>query len=324
MKYYFAPLEGITGYIYRNAFEKYFGSMDKYFLPFISPTVHGEFTKRELNDVLPEHNKNIKAVPQILTNNAEYFISTANELKKMGYTEINLNLGCPSGTVVSKYKGSGFLVKKKELDEFLEHIFSRIEIKISIKTRIGKDSADEFYEILDIYNKYPLEELIIHPRIQKDFYKNVPNMKMFKYGIENSKNPVCYNGDIFNKNQYNSIIEEIKPLQRIMFGRGLLGNPGLLDEIKNGCVVTKEKLEQFHNDIYLGYKEIFGENQNSLFKMKEFWFYMIHIFADSSKYAKRIRKVQKCREYEKITEELFSVLNIEKDSNRGFNSKVYM
>lgn len=311
MKYYFAPLEGVTGYIYRNAYETFFGQIDKYFMPFISPTKNKGFTSRELNDVLPEHNQGLIVVPQILTNNSEHFIGTVNELTKFGYDEINLNLGCPSGTVVAKCKGSGFLSRRKELDEFLEEIFSKATTKISIKTRIGKDSPDEFYELIKIFNKYPLEELIIHPRIQTDYYKNKPNMVVFKDALSLSQNPVCYNGDIFNVKNYEELIEMYPNLDTVMLGRGLITNPALISEIKNNNAIDKQVMKEFHDAVCAGYQEVLSGDKNVLFKMKELWFYMIHLFVDSDKYAKKIRKTDSLNEYKSIISRLFQELEIE-------------
>ncbi len=310
MKYYFAPLEGVTGYVYRNAYQAFFGQIDKYFMPFISPTKNKGFTSRELNDVVPEHNQRIPAIPQILTNNSEYFTDTVNELIKFGYDEVNLNLGCPSGTVVAKHKGSGFLAQRKQLDEFLEDIFSKASTKISIKTRIGKDSPEEFYELIEIFNKYPLEELIIHPRIQTDFYRNKPNMELFKYALALSKNPICYNGDIFNGEDYRDLTKNYPSLDAVMLGRGLIANPGLIGEIKNNNVTDKNAMRLFHDAVYMGYQEILSGDKNVLFKMKELWFYMIHMFVDSEKYAKKIRKTDRLREYESIISSLFQELDM--------------
>ena len=318
MKYYFAPLEGVTGYIYRNAYQTFFGQIDKYFMPFISPTKNKGFTSRELNDVLPEHNQGMVAVPQILTNNSEYFIGTVNELTKFGYDEINLNLGCPSGTVVAKNKGSGFLGQIEQLDEFLEDIFSKASTKISIKTRIGKNSPDEFYELIEIFNKYPLEEIIIHPRIQTDFYKNKPNMNVFKDALALSKNTVCYNGDIFNAKDYRKLEEAYPSLGAVMLGRGLIANPVLIGEIKNNYIIDKQVIKAFHDAVYIGYQEILSGDRNVVFKMKEFWFYMIHLFAESDKYAKKIRKTDKGHDYEAIISSMFQELNIEETPLRGF------
>lgn len=318
MKYYFAPLEGVTGYIYRNAYETFFGQIDKYFMPFISPTKNKGFTSRELNDVLPEHNQGLIVVPQILTNNSEHFIGTVNELTKFGYDEINLNLGCPSGTVVAKCKGSGFLSRRKELDEFLEEIFSKATTKISIKTRIGKDSPDEFYELIKIFNKYPLEELIIHPRIQTDYYKNKPNMVVFKDALSLSQNPVCYNGDIFNVKNYEELIEMYPNLDTVMLGRGIIANPVLISEIKNNNIIDKQVVKEFHDAVCTGYQKVLSGDKNVLFKMKELWFYMIHLFADSDKYAKKIRKTDSLNEYKSIISRLFQELEIENTPLRGF------
>lgn len=318
MKYYFAPLEGVTGYIYRNAYHNLFGQIDKYFTPFVSPTSNEGFTTRELNDILPAHNEGLPIIPQILTNNAEYFIRTVNALKDFGYDEINLNLGCPSGTVVAKHKGSGFLSEREDLDRFLDEIFSKSNAKISIKTRIGKDDPNEFYELIKIFNKYPLEELIVHPRIQKDFYKNKLNMEIFKEALSSSKNPVCYNGDIFNVNDYKELLSDCEGLEMIMLGRGLIANPGLIGEIKNNKVADKASLKAFHDSVYTGYKGILSGDKNVLFKMKEFWFYMIHMFAESDKYAKKIRKANKANEYEAVVAMMFNNLNIEEDNLRGY------
>ena len=310
MKFYFAPLEGITGCIYRNAYEKYFGKIDKYFTPFISPTSNMCFTSKELNDILPERNKHINLVPQILTNNSEYFIYTTNEMKGMGYNEVNLNLGCPSGTVVAKGKGAGFLAHKKELDRFLYEIFSKSEIKISIKTRIGVDSCEDFGDIMNIYNKYPLEELIIHPRIQKDFYKNTPNMAVFKESLRLSKNSVCYNGDIFNTDDYSNLVQEYSDVNAVMLGRGLVKNPGLIGEIIDNRMADKNNLRMFHDEVYLGYKEILYGDKNVLFKMKEFWFYMIDMFLESEKIAKKIKKSKSVSEYDNAVYMLFNEYNL--------------
>lgn len=320
MKYYFAPLEGISGYIYRNAYEKFFpNNIDKYFTPFIVPNQSKSLKTKEFRDVLPENNNGLNIIPQILTNNSEGFIATCKKLKQLGYDEVNLNLGCPSGTVVSKFRGSGFLGKREELDNFLDEIFKIQDMKISIKTRLGVDSADEFYEIMKIYDKYPMEELIIHPRTRQDFYGNKPNMEMFKDALKSSKNTICYNGDIFSVKDYEKFIEECPSVDRIMIGRGSLANPGLINEIKGKGVVDKNILKEFHDEVRMGYKEILSGDINVLFRMKELWSYMIGMFEDSEKVAKKIKKERMLSEYNVIISRLFAEYNIDETKNRGFN-----
>lgn len=122
-KYYLAPMEGITTYIFRNAYHKYFRKMDKYYTPFFVPHSKRGLNLKEQEEILPAHNAGLFVVPQILSNNGNDCVQTIEKLKRYGYEEINLNFGCPSRTVASKYRGSGFLAKTEELDRFLDTVF---------------------------------------------------------------------------------------------------------------------------------------------------------------------------------------------------------
>lgn len=307
MKYYLAPLEGVTTYVYRNAYQVCFGGVDKYFTPFIVPHKNKKFDARERKELSRDHNKGLCVVPQLLTNNAEDFVKTANDIKAMGYDEINLNLGCPSRTVVAKNKGSGFLSQTTELHKFLDDIFSNFTGKISIKTRIGKESPDEFYQLIEIFNQYPIEELTVHPRIQKDYYKNVPNMEMFQVAYEESKNPICYNGDITTTRKILDLSVQYPNLAAVMIGRGLIQNPGLLTSI------SKEKLYEFHEMILDEYIQISSGERNVLFKMKELWFYMIKLFEDADKIAKKINKCERLKDYNQQIQLLFTTCELRED-----------
>ncbi|WP_167959095.1 tRNA dihydrouridine synthase [Anaerosporobacter faecicola] len=305
MKFYFAPMEGVTRYVYRNAFETYFGKIDRYFAPFVCANGSGNYKNREITDILPENNQGITLIPQILTCNAKDFILAAKKMESLGYDTINLNLGCPSGTVVSKKKGSGFLAYPEELDTFLAEIFAESQLKISIKTRIGKEDPEEFYRLLEIYDRYPLEELIIHPRVQKDFYKNSPNLTMFEEAVKHCHHPLCYNGDITTVADYERITERFPTVDRIMIGRGLIGNPNLIFSILGEEKKNKLTVKRFHDEVYKGYRILMAEERNAMFKMKEFWFYMSSMFTNSEKYAKKIKKAQKASEYEDAVNALF-------------------
>ena len=306
MKIYLAPLEGITGWIYRNALKECFGGFDKYFVPFIRPNQMGHFSAREKKDILPEHNKGMRAVPQILTNRADDFLRTAEKLKDFGYEEINLNLGCPSKTVVTKGRGAGFLADPDRLDLFLEEIFGKCPVKISVKTRLGMEDASEFTRLMEIYNQYPIEELIIHPRVQKDFYKNTPDLDTFAEAARTSRNPVCYNGDIFSKQDYEKLISKFPDIDCIMTGRGILKDPSLARRLRGGKGADKAELRRFHDLLYAGYCEEMSGDRTILFKMKELWTYLAPLFADSKKYAKKIKKAEKCAVYEQLVDELFA------------------
>lgn len=305
MKYYLAPLEGVTTWVYRKAHAGVYGPLDKYFIPFIEPHEKRSFKTRELQEILPEHNEGFYAVPQILTNRAEGFLKLCHALKEFGYEEVNLNLGCPSKTVVTRHKGSGFLALPEMLDRFLEEIFSKTDMRISVKTRIGKESPEEFARLLAIFNKYPLEELIIHPRVQADYYQNTPRMEAFKEACEKSTNPLCYNGDLFSRSRILDFQKAYPQTDRVMLGRGVMMNPGILC---GSC--TKDMFREFHERLCEGYLERDMGEVNVLYKMKELWFYQIHLFPDSERYAKQLKKVQKYSEYREIVEELLKERDI--------------
>lgn len=304
MQFYMAPMEGLTGYIFRNAYHKYFGDADKYFTPFISGA---GLSHRELNDVLLEHNEELDVVPQILTNKPEDFIGIAKILKDFGYTTVNLNLGCPSGTVVAKGRGAGFLAHTEALNRFLAEIFEKCPLKISVKTRLGLEDAEEWERLQEIYNRYPLEELIIHPRVQKDLYRNPVKLEVFESAFANSKAPVCYNGDIHSKANYENFAKRFPKVDTIMLGRGVFKNPGLIGEIKGKERVGTDKLRAFHDEILDGYVEIMSGDRNTLFKMKEIWSYMGEFFEGSEKQLKKIKKANRVVEYRAAVNELFSM-----------------
>lgn len=297
MKIYFAPMEGITSYIFRNAHHKYFGGVDKYFTPFLAPNQAHCFMPREKRDILPEHNEGILVVPQILTNQAEHFIKTARALKEYGYEEVNLNLGCPSGTVTAKKRGSGFLSDPDALDEFLDRIFAEVDMRISVKTRIGVSEPEEFETLLEIYNEYPMEELIVHPRLQKDFYQGLPRMKWFDRAAEQSSHKLCYNGNIFSLADYQRWKMNYPDIPSVMLGRGAVSDPSLPLQICGEQRMEKDTFLAFHQEICDGYQTWQCGDKNVLFKMKELWFYFGMLFPDGKRYLKKIKKSQKLKDY---------------------------
>ncbi|MBQ7050376.1 MAG: tRNA-dihydrouridine synthase family protein [Firmicutes bacterium] len=305
MKIYFAPLEGITGYIQRQTFAKHFGCVDKYFIPFIQPKQHGHFTNREKQDMAPEHNEGLTSIPQLLTNSVRDFLLTTEKLQELGYTEVNLNLGCPARTVVSKGRGSGQLADPNALEQFLIEVFEKVQVEVSIKTRIGVENPLEFETILPIFQKFPLKELIVHPRVQKEMYTGTPHKDIFEAAMAVKEFPVCYNGDIFSKADYEQLVRQFPTLDHIMIGRGLLQNPTLAREIQGGAPLTKEEVRAYHDELYARYQQVMFGDKNLLFKMKEFWVYQMESFNDTVKATKKIRKAQRAYQYEEAVNELF-------------------
>ena len=303
MYYDLAPMEGITTYIYRSTYEKYYGGIDRYYTPFLA-SMH--LSSREKNEVLPEHNEGMTLIPQILSNRADEFLKITKTLQDFGYDTVNLNLGCPSGTVVSKHRGSGFLAVPDELDTFLAEIFDKCPLNISIKTRLGISDESEWDTILKIYEKYPSRELIIHTRLQKDFYKLPTRPHTFaaarKLGI-----PLCYNGDITSPEAQQAALTADPHIDRFMLGRGIIGDPELIESLSGGTPARdKDRLQSFLTDICDRYlAEMSGGERNTLYKLKEIWVYLGALFTDADKYVKKIKKANRLAEYESAMLALF-------------------
>ena len=315
MHIYFAPLEGITTYPYRNLHHKYFGGVEKYFTPFLAPGPEQGMSVKEMRDVLPENNAGVPVVPQILTNRAGDFLLSSKKLLEMGYREINLNLGCPSGTVTAKKKGSGFLLYPDDLDRFFDEVFSDAAVRngeflVSVKTRIGKNEVEEWPELMQVYNRYPIHELTVHPRIQKEFYKGTPHFDVFTDILKESRNPVVYNGDLFTVEKVKEFREKFPTVGTVMIGRGLIRNPALAEMILQEETEPEAdilpRIREFHDALFEHYRETMSGDRNLLFRMKDLWSYMLAEVPDSEKLAKKIRKSQHVPEYLAAVEEVFA------------------
>ena len=307
MQIYLAPLEGITTYTYRRAYQRNFGGVDRYFTPFI---VNKKLGAREIEGILPENNPGEVLIPQIMSNRAEDFIQVAKEIATYGYDTVNLNLGCPSGTVVSKKRGAGFLAYPEELDAFLSEVYEKCPMKISIKTRIGLEDENEWENLLSIYEKYPMEELIIHPRLRTDYYKAPIRMDAFAKAVEQIKFPICYNGEINSVEDVERIKVQFPQIDRIMIGRGVLRYPNLIQQIRGEAMPEadlKKRLRTFHDELLEDYRVVMSGDRNTLFKMKEIWSYLGESFEGAEKILKKIKKANHLTDYKIAVNELFSL-----------------
>ncbi len=311
MQYYAAPLEGITDSIYRRLHHKYFPGVDRYYTPFFSPTVHRALTPRESRELPPADSLDVQVVPQLLTKSSEDFIWMAGVCKDLGYTEINLNLGCPSGTVTAKGKGSGMLRQRDVLQQFLDEIFTGSALPVSIKTRLGYEQPEEFFGLVEIFNRYPVAELTVHPRVRQDFYSGPVRMDLFDYAVVNAKIPLCFNGNLCTKKQIDVFSAGHPHVQAVMLGRGLIGNPGMF--APGGT--TTEKLEGSLGELLDEYTAAFGGSRNAMFRLKENWRYLFCLFQNDAKLQKALRKTTDVQEYKAITGQILHNLPMQEHFN---------
>ena len=303
MRYYYAPLEGITDATFRALHHKYFPGVDKYFMPFISPTIHRCLTNREARELPKADSVPFTAVPQLLGKNVEDMLWAIDVCRDLGYDEVNINLGCPSGTVVSKGKGSGMLSDIYALDEFLDAIYAKAALPVSLKTRIGVNDSENWEKLLEIYRDYPVKELTVHPRIRKAFYKGDCDMAAYAQSVENSPFPVCYNGNINSLADAEAIATQFPTVESIMIGRGLVANPGMLS---GGT--DRDTLKAFLNELSDTYCTVFESKRNAIYRMKDNWHYLIALFEGSDKLWKEMRKSTDYDRFMAIANEIIATL----------------
>lgn len=288
-------MEGITYAAFRSLHHELFPGAEEYFTPFLAPDRAGSFkTKylRELTDGVP-------SVPQLLVNSAEAFNATALKLCTLGFREINLNTGCPSGTVYAKHKGAGMLRDLTSLDRILDAVCEQAEqvgYRVSVKTRMGDHSTAEFPEVLEVFNRYPLSRLIVHARCRDDWYQGTPDVQGFRDAAGSCRCPLVYNGDIASAADLDRLLAVVK-VDAVMIGRGAVRNPALFRELSGGSPLSADELQVFLDRLTAHWLSDGLGPAFTLERMKALWFYMKDLFPNENKQIKTLLKAKTLDEY---------------------------
>ncbi len=310
MNYYVAPMEGLTDRVWRQAHQKWFGwagAPAKYYAPFLSPPENRVLIKKKMAELAPEANPGAPVVPQLLAKDGALAAWMVGQLRQLGYTEVNLNFGCPSGTVTAKGKGSGMLRDLDKLDAFLAALFAEAEGPLTVKTRLGVEKPEEFAAVLEVYNRYPIAELTIHPRVMRQQYRGEADREAFAKALPECRMPVCYNGDLTTVEQLRAFEADFPTVQSLMVGRGIIADPALFRQALGGPAATKEELRGYLDDLYHGYTVLFGSAGCAISRMKGHWFYLIHRFEGSERLEKQLRKLREPWEYETVVNQIFTL-----------------
>ncbi len=304
-----APIKGITDRTFRSSFVRHFGGLDSALAPFVKISD----SESKIKSLSPESNPGIRTVPQILTKSPDEFLSLAEKFKNYGCDEVNWNLGCPFAMVVKRGEGAAMLQNPELIASFLEKVFTDISVAVSIKMRIGMHSPEEFQKIIPILNSFPIKEIAIHPRTGVQMYEGEVDAGAFGSALQLSAHPVIYNGDLKTLEDYSRLSESFPLVKGWMIGRGLLVNPLLAMEIKNGKSGTdKEKFERIKQFIEYALEAYVKDLQSPahvLDRMKSIWYYLSHSFPDSRKIEKKIRKAGSLNHYRDEVRRIFETLH---------------
>jgi tRNA-dihydrouridine synthase len=315
MKICLAPIMGVTDAVYRNTFARYFKGVDYAVSPFISSVSARKLKSNYLKDLFPERNTQMPVIPQILSKDADDFLFLAEKIGELGHTEINWNLGCPAPMVAKKKRGSGLLPFPDQIDAILEKIFTFWPHKLSIKTRLGRYSSEEILKLIEVFNRYPLSEIIIHPRLGVQLYNGTVDMEAFRDCLSKNNHQIVYNGDITSVGYLSDLQKEFTEIHTWMIGRGLLVNPFLAELCTGenrqlnpgGC---REILLQFHNELYRQYESLLSGPSHLLCRMKAFWTYWGRFFVDSHTVTKKIQKCTQIDQYKDCVVSFFETKHL--------------
>ncbi|MEZ4528686.1 MAG: tRNA-dihydrouridine synthase family protein [Desulfobacterales bacterium] len=301
-----APLRGFTTFVFRSVFARFFKGIDLAVAPFVSTVSSTRIKESLLRDILPENNREMPVIPQLIGKNPEDFIALARRLGDMGYDTVNWNLGCPFPQVAKKGRGSGLLPHPDRIDAFLEKVIPAVPVRISIKTRLGRHDVHEIFDLMPVFNRYPITELIIHPRIGVQMYEGKPHLDIFARCLRDSRHPVVYNGDIRTPEDFRKLCTGFPEMDRWMMGRGVLCDPFLPEKIRKPESEREEsgkseekirRFREFHNALFAEYLPVFSGTHHLVERMIGYWHYFAEGFAENRKFVRQLRKTRTAEDY---------------------------
>jgi len=303
-----SPLQGFTDFRFRNAFRKFFGGVDKYIAPYILVNGKMEIKPANEHDILPANNRSLDLIPQIITKDPNEFLFVAKYVQKLGYTELNWNLGCPYPMIAKRGMGSGLLSSPEKINEILNRVFAETDIKVSLKMRLGYESPQEIFHVLPVLERYRLLNITIHPRTGKQLYSGEVDLKAFEKCLGLSSHKLFYNGDITSVQSYREMKERFPTINNWMIGRGLIADPFLPSMIKADNPAFPENryevFSSFHDALFSSWEEALSGQKHLLMKMYSFWEYFIQSFPNSPKGLKKIKKARSLSDYRMVIKQI--------------------
>ena len=295
-----APLQGLTDAIFRTTYAEFFDGIDWSIAPFLTTLRGARIKPSHLKQVLPENNRRMPVVPQILSKTAAHFAAMAEVLYDLGYATVNWNLGCPFPMVAKKGRGSGMLPDSQAVRRFMDQALPRLSGRMSIKMRLGRYQSEEIERLLPELASYPIESIIIHPRTGAQMYAGRPDLEAFERCLALTDHKVIYNGDILGSAGFTHLQVRFPGITTWMIGRGVMCNPFLPAAIKGqslGQDECRQRFYAFHEALFSRYAEVLFGPSHLLDKMKGLWTHFSTGFKEGPDLRKRIHKMRHVDQY---------------------------
>lgn len=275
----FSPLQSYTDAVYRQAHARFFGGVDCYYSPF-ARVEHGEIRRKDLRDIAPEANTGLHLIPQLIAPDAPTAARLLTLFAETGWQEANLNLGCPFPLLARRHNGAGILPHPDEVERLLVPLCEQFpQLRLSVKLRLGWDDASECLALLPLFNRLPLADITLHPRLGRQQYKGTVDLDGFRAFYDRCEKPLFYNGDLLTPSDISRLREAFPRLSGVLLGRGLLARPSLALEYIRGRALEQEEMRNalrgMHDELFRRYSEqLQGGDHQVLAKMKTLWDYL--------------------------------------------------
>ncbi|PZX11392.1 tRNA-dihydrouridine synthase [Breznakibacter xylanolyticus] len=306
---YAAPLQSYTTVMHRMAWSRHYGGIDKFFTPFFDEHPTGGFDPRLLPELEPAFNQGLHVIPQVLTHSPDFLLKFANEVSRLGYREINLNMGCPHVPVVRKGMGGGLLARPEVVDALLHAFFESCgHMQLSVKMRLGVEALQQWEAMAEVLNRYPLTEVMVHPRTVKQQYKGEPHWDEFARMVDVIRHPLAGNGDIVSVEGGRALMQQFEGVQRWMIGRGWLSRPWLAEELA-GCYQPQDeikRLQAFHQTYFDLVEQHITDPNIKHNRLHDFWFYLCENFDGGKRWYRSLTKDKSLRTYMTHVRTLFA------------------
>ena len=303
-----APLKGVTDAVFRTTYAEFFNGIDWAITPFLTTVKGARIKLSHLKQVLPENNRAMPVVPQIISKTAVNFTFMAQALFDLGYETVNWNLGCPYPMVAKKGRGSGMLPNPEAVTAFLDQALPVMSARLSIKMRLGRHRKDEAETLLPLLNAYPIDSITIHPRTGVQMYTGRPDLEAFERCLSLTRHRVTYNGDIVSRAGFDKLQGRFPQIKTWMIGRGVLTDPVLPALIKGQTIAAEDCLQRFrgfHDALFARYQATLFGPSHLLNRMKGLWSYFSNGFEDGHDIRKQIHKSEKVDRYCDVVNRFF-------------------
>jgi len=222
-------MQEVTDGAFWTLIHKY-GGADVYWTEYFR--VHSTSTpEKRILDSITCNTTGRPVIAQMIGNDIPELVRTAKVLQQYPVAAIDLNLGCPAPIVYRKCAGGGLLREPERIDAILGALRDAVQIKFTVKTRLGFASANEFDHLLSIFAKHSLDALTVHARTVAQMYRLPVHYERIRQAVETMPCPVIANGHVYSAIQAQDLLRATGA-RGLMIGRGVIRSPWLFDQIR--------------------------------------------------------------------------------------------